>query len=216
MKGRWNLRLIILGAPGAGKGTQSEIISKKLNIPVISTGAIIREAVNSGTDLGKKAKTFMEEGKLVPDDVVIGVIKDRLSQPDCKNGFVLDGFPRTVPQAEALENMGVEIDKVICLEVPEEVIIKRLSGRRICNNCSATYHIAYKPPKIDGKCDICGGELIKRSDDRPETVANRLKVFHEQNDLLKEYYSKKGKLSLVNGQVLIRDTTDGVVKVFEA
>ena len=210
------MRLIILGAPGAGKGTQSEIISKKLNIPVISTGAIIREAVNSGTDLGKKAKTFMEEGKLVPDDVVIGVIKDRLSQPDCKNGFVLDGFPRTVPQAEALENMGVEIDKVICLEVPEEVIIKRLSGRRICNNCSATYHIAYKPPKIDGKCDICGGELIKRSDDRPETVANRLKVFHEQNDLLKEYYSKKGKLSLVNGQVLIRDTTDGVVKVFEA
>jgi adenylate kinase len=186
------MNLILLGAPGAGKGTQAEIVCEKLSIPTISTGNIIREALKNGTQLGLKAKSFMDEGKLVPDSVVIDIIKERLSQDDCKNGFVLDGFPRTVPQAEALNKMGVVIDKVIDIEVSDEKIIKRLSGRRVCENCGASYHIDYKPTKVEGVCDKCGGKPVIRKDDHPDTIKERLKVYHDQTEPLKGYYEKTG------------------------
>ena len=201
------MNLILLGAPGAGKGTQAEVICEHLHIPAVSTGNMIREALKNGTEMGLRAKSYMEEGKLVPDEVVIGIIKDRLQQDDCKGGFILDGFPRTIPQAEALDKMGVAIDKVIDLEVSDEAIVERMSGRRVCENCGASYHILYKKPEVEGKCGKCGGALIQRKDDHPDTVRERLRVYHEQTEPLKSYYEKQGKLRVVQGQDAVEETT---------
>lgn len=210
------MNLILLGAPGAGKGTQADVICKKLHIPAISTGNIIREALKSGTEMGKKAKAYMEAGQLVPDEVVIGIVKDRIAQDDCKNGFVLDGFPRTIPQAEALDNMGVTIDKVVEIRVPDEKIVARMSGRRVCSDCGASYHLVYNKPKVEGKCDSCGGTLVQRVDDQPETVKARLKEYHEKTEPLKHYYEKQGKLAVVEGQEAVADTTRLTLAAIEA
>ena len=201
------MNLILLGAPGAGKGTQAEIICEKLSIPAISTGNIIREALKNGTEMGLKAKAYMDEGKLVPDDVVIGIIRERLSEDDCQNGFILDGFPRTIPQAEALDQMGIIIDRVISIEVPDDKIADRMAGRRVCLKCGASYHTEYKKPAKEGICNACGSELVQRKDDAPETVLERLHVYHEQTEPLKGYYEKAGKLRLVEGQEEVKDTT---------
>ena len=209
------MKLILLGAPGAGKGTQAEVICKALNIPAISTGNIIREALAQGMEMGLKAKSFMDAGQLVPDDVVIGIIKERLAKDDCANGFILDGFPRTIPQAEALDAMGVIIDKVIDIEVPDEKIAARMSGRRVCKDCGSSYHLEYKAPKAEGVCDACDGELIQRKDDAPETVLDRLAVYHKQTEPLKDYYSKKGILRIVEGQEEIADTSALTLKALE-
>lgn len=209
------MKLIFLGAPGAGKGTQAEIIAAKLNIPTISTGNIIREALANGTEMGIKAKSFIEAGKLVPDDVVIGIIKERLANEDCNNGFILDGFPRTIPQAEALDNMRIIIDKVVDIDVPDENIVNRMSGRRVCKACGSSYHIENKKPKVDGVCDNCGGELQIRKDDAPETVLDRLNVYHEQTEPLKDYYAKCGKLRSVEGTAPITEITAAILKVLE-
>lgn len=209
------MKLIFLGAPGAGKGTQAEIIAGKLNIPTISTGNIIREALANGTEMGLKAKSFIEAGKLVPDDVVIGIIKERLADEDCNNGFILDGFPRTIPQAEALDNMGIIIDKVVDIDVPDENIVNRMSGRRVCKACGSSYHIENKKPKVEGVCDACGGELQIRKDDAPETVLDRLNVYHEQTEPLKDYYAKCGKLRSVEGTAPITEITEAILKVLE-
>ena len=209
------MKLIFLGAPGAGKGTQAEVVSERLSIPTISTGNIIRAAIKDGTEMGKKAKDFIEKGALVPDEVVIGIIKDRLKEDDCKNGFILDGFPRTVPQAEALDEMGIEIDKVIDIEVPDEKIAARMSGRRVCQGCGASYHLLYKKPEKEGVCNSCGGELVLRKDDHPDTVLERLAVYHTQTEPLKEFYEKKGKLKIVEGQEEIADTTALTLKALE-
>lgn len=210
------MNIILLGAPGAGKGTQAEVISNHLSIPTISTGNIIREALRSGTEMGLKAKSYMEAGKLVPDEVVIGIIKDRLAEDDCKNGFILDGFPRTIPQAEALDKMGIVIDKVIDIEVADENIVKRMSGRRVCADCGASYHLDYKQPKADGVCDSCSGTLVQRKDDHPDTVLARLKVYHEETEPLKDYYEKQGKLAVVVGQEEVKDTTALILAEVEA
>ena len=186
------MKLMFLGAPGAGKGTQAEIVSKNHSIPTISTGALLRTAMKEGTELGLKAKAFISAGELVPDDVVIGIIKDRLGEDDCKNGFILDGFPRTVPQAKALEDMKIEMDLVISIEVSDESIIKRMGGRRLCSECGASYHTEHIPPKKEGVCDTCGGALMIREDDKPETVISRLEVYHKQTEPLKEFYSERG------------------------
>lgn len=209
------MKLIFLGAPGAGKGTQAEIIAGKLNIPTISTGNIIREALANGTEMGLKAKSFIEAGKLVPDDVVIGIIKERLAEDDCNGGFILDGFPRTIPQAEALDNMGIIIDKVVDIDVPDENIVNRMSGRRVCKACGSSYHIENKKPKVDGVCDNCGGELQIRKDDAPETVLDRLNVYHEQTEPLKDFYAKCGKLRSVEGTAPITEITAAILKVLE-
>ncbi len=201
------MNLILLGAPGAGKGTQAEVISEHLQIPTISTGNIIREALKSGTEMGVKAKSYMDAGRLVPDEVVIGIIQDRLAEDDCQNGFILDGFPRTIPQAEALDRMGIVIDRVIDIEVADETIARRVSGRRVCLKCGATYHVDYKKPTVDGVCDRCGDTLVQRKDDMPETVQDRLKVYHEQTEPLKDYYAACGKLVIVEGQEEVADTT---------
>ena len=201
------MNLILLGAPGAGKGTQAEVISAALSIPQISTGNILREAVKNGTEFGLKAKAAMESGALVSDEVVIGILKDRIAQDDCKNGFILDGFPRTVPQAEALEAMGVNIDKVVEIYVPDETISKRLSGRRVCEDCGASYHTDFKPSKVSGKCDKCGGNTVIRKDDEPATVLERLKVYHEQTAPLKAFYEQRGKLETVIGQEEVSETS---------
>ena len=201
------MRIIFLEAPGAGKGTQSEIVSAQYGIPAISTGAIIREAIAKGTEMGIAAKAFTENGELVPDDVVIGIIKERLSEDDCKNGFILDGFPRTVTQAEALDAMGVDIDLVISIEVADKDIVKRMSGRRVCANCGASYHIVYKPSAKKTKCEKCGKRLSIRSDDKPEVVLERLSVYHERTEPLKDFYKKKGKCVEVQGQEILDDTT---------
>jgi adenylate kinase len=210
------MKLIFLGAPGAGKGTQAEAVCAHLNIPAISTGNMIREALKSGTEMGLKAKSYMDSGALVPDEVVIGIVKDRIAQPDCANGFVLDGFPRTIPQAEALDNMGVKIDRVIALEVSDDKIVKRMSGRRVCESCGASYHLLYNPPKVEGKCDKCGGTLVQRKDDLPETVKARLKVYHEQTEPLKDYYKRQGKLYTVDGQEDVAETTKLTLQTIEA
>ena len=210
------MNLILLGAPGAGKGTQAEVISEKLGIPQISTGNILREAVKNGTEMGIKAKSFMESGALVPDEVVIGILKDRIAEDDCKNGYILDGFPRTVPQAEALENMGVNIDKVVSIEVPDETIQGRLSGRRVCEKCGASYHIEFNPPKTEGVCDKCGGAAVQRKDDAPETVIERLRTYHEQTAPLADFYDKKGKLTRVQGQEEVKETSAKVLKAIGA
>ena len=201
------MNLILLGAPGAGKGTQAEVICKALNIPTISTGNMLRAAVKAGTEYGLKAKAAMDAGALVSDDIVIGILKDRIKEPDAQNGFILDGFPRTVPQAEALDAMGVKIDKVIEIFVPDETIQKRLSGRRVCLDCGATYHVDFKPSKAEGVCDVCGKELVIRKDDQPETVISRLKTYHEQTAPLKDYYEAQGKLKTVVGQENVEDTS---------
>ena len=209
------MNLILLGAPGAGKGTQAEVICEKLSIPAISTGNIIREALKNGTEMGLKAKAYMDEGKLVPDDVVIGIIRERLSQDDCQNGFILDGFPRTIPQAEALDQMGIVIDRVISIEVPDDKIAARMAGRRVCPKCGASYHTEYKKPAKEGVCNACGAELVQRKDDAPETVLERLRVYHEQTEPLKGYYENAGKLRLVEGQEEVKDTTALTFKALE-
>lgn len=209
------MNIIFLGAPGAGKGTQAEIVSERLSIPTVSTGNIIRAALKNGTPMGLQAKAFIEAGKLVPDEVVIGIIKDRLSEDDCKNGFILDGFPRTIPQAEALDEMGIVIDKVIDIEVADEKIAARMSGRRVCKACGSSYHLEYKKPAVDGVCDACGGELVQRKDDAPETVLERLKIYHEETEPLKSYYDGKGKLVIVEGQEKVADTTALTLKALE-
>lgn len=200
------IKLILLGAPGAGKGTQAEIISKKLSIPAISTGNMIREAIAAGTEMGKNAKEFIDSGALVPDEVVIGIIKDRLAADDCENGFILDGFPRTVPQAQALDAMGVEITDVLSIEVADEKIIERMGGRRVCKKCGASYHIVFNPSE-NGEFCSCGEELTIRSDDAPEVVAKRLETYHTMTEPLKDFYEKKGLLKLVYGQEKLEDTT---------
>ena len=209
------MNIIFLGAPGAGKGTQAEIVSEKLAIPTVSTGNIIRAALKNGTPMGLKAKEYIESGKLVPDEVVIGIIKDRLAEDDCKNGFILDGFPRTIPQAEALDTMGIVIDKVIDIEVADEKIATRMGGRRVCKACGNSYHLEYKKPQNDGVCDACGGELVQRKDDAPETVLERLKIYHQETEPLKDYYEKQGKLFIVEGQEEVSDTTALTLKAVE-
>ena len=209
------MRLILLGAPGAGKGTQAEVISERLSIPIISTGNILKEAVREGTELGLKAKRYMDEGALVPDDVIIGIVKERLSAEDCADGFILDGVPRTVEQAEALDAMGVVLDRVISLEVPDETIIERISGRRSCPKCGATYHTVYKRPRVEGVCDKCGSGLVIRSDDEEATVKNRLRVYHEKTEQLKDYYGRNGKLREVSGKQDIADTTRATLAALE-
>ena len=209
------MNIIFLGAPGAGKGTQAEIVSEKLSIPTVSTGNIIRAALKDETEMGLKAKEYIEAGKLVPDEVVIGIIKDRLSEKDCVNGFILDGFPRTIPQAEALDEMGIVIDKVIDIEVPDEKIVTRMSGRRVCKNCGNSYHIEYKKPAKEGICNACGGELVCRKDDAPETVLERLKIYHDETEPLKEFYAGKNKLVIVEGQEEVADTTALTLKALE-
>ncbi len=205
------MNLIIMGAPGAGKGTQSELISKREGIPAISTGQILRGAIKAGTELGMKAKSFMDAGGLVPDEVVNGIIREYLLSDECRRGFILDGFPRTLAQAEALENMGVRIDAVLSIEVGDEKIIKRMSGRRVCE-CGMSYHTEYLPPKEEGKCDKCGKELVIRSDDAAETVAKRLETYHAQTEPLLEFYDRRGKLIRVEGQERVEDTTALVEK----
>ena len=209
------MKIIFLGAPGAGKGTQAEIVSEKLGIPTVSTGNIIRAALKNGTAMGLKAKEFIESGKLVPDDVVIGIIKERLAEEDCAGGFILDGFPRTIPQAEALDEMGIVIDRVIDIEVPDERIAARMGGRRVCKSCGSSYHLEYKKPAKDGVCDVCGGELMLRKEDAPETVLERLKVYHTETEPLKDYYAKQNKLYTVVGQSEIKDTTALTLKALE-
>lgn len=201
------MNMIFLGAPGAGKGTQAEVVCKELNIPAVSTGNMLREAVKNGTEAGLNAKKFMDAGELVPDEVVIGILKDRIAQDDAKNGFILDGFPRTVAQAEALENMGVQIDKVVEIDVPDEAITARMSGRRVCEGCGNSYHIEFKPTKIEGICDACGAKVVQRIDDKPETVQARLKTYHEKTAPLKDYYQSRGKLVTVQGQNEIAETS---------
>ena len=201
------MKIIFLGAPGAGKGTQADIIAERFGIPAISTGAIIREALKNGTEMGIKAKKFIEVGELVTDDVVIGIIQERLAKSDCQNGFILDGFPRTVPQAEALDSMGVTVDKVVSIEVPDESIVERMSGRRVCEKCGASYHTVFNPSKSGDVCDKCGEVLTVRKDDAPEVVLDRLNVYHNQTEPLKDFYGKKGVLVLVEGQEKVEDTT---------
>lgn len=201
------MNLIFLGAPGAGKGTQAEIVSERYGIPAISTGAIIREAIKNQTPMGIAAREYTDKGALVPDDVVIGIIKERLQKDDCANGFILDGFPRTVPQAEALDRMGVRIDKVISIEVADDDIVRRMSGRRVCDKCGASYHIEYKRSADGETCDKCGTALSIRRDDMPEVVLSRLETYHETTEPLKDYYSGRGILKLVVGQEKLDDTT---------
>lgn len=210
------MNIILLGAPGAGKGTQAAVICEKLNIPTISTGNIIREALKNGTEMGLKAKSYMDAGKLVPDEVVIGIVKERLAKDDCANGFILDGFPRTIPQAEALDAMGVVIDKVIDIEVADEVIVNRLSGRRVCEKCGRPYHLESLKPKAEGICDDCGGTLVQRKDDSIETVKARLDIYHNETEPLKDYYAKQNKLVIVEGQDTVEDTSKLVLAEVEA
>ena len=206
------MKLILLGAPGAGKGTQAEILSKKLGIPTVSTGNMLRAAMKNGTPVGLQAKAYVDNGKLVPDDVVIGIVQERLAEPDCANGYILDGMPRTIPQAEGLERHGIEIDCALSIEISDDTIVERMSGRRTCAECSATFHVVSNPPKQEGKCDFCGGELMIRPDDKPETVKHRLEVFHADTEPLKDYYSQRGKLTVVDNQPTIEETTAVIVK----
>ena len=201
------MKLIMLGAPGAGKGTQGAILSEKLGIPTISTGNILRAAVKNGTPVGLQAKSYMEAGKLVPDEVIIGIVAERLAEPDCANGYILDGVPRTIAQAEALEKNGIVFDNVISIEISDEEIEERMEGRRFCHACGATYHIHNAPSKVEGVCDKCGGELEQRDDDKPETVKHRLEVYHAETEPLKDFYAQRGVLKLVDNQPTIEATT---------
>lgn len=210
------MKIILLGAPGAGKGTQAEFISAHYNIPQISTGNILKEAVRNATEMGIKAKSYMDDGKLVPDEVVIGIIKERLAQDDCAKGFILDGFPRTVPQAEALDRMGITLDRVIDIEVADALIEERMTGRRVCEKCSASYHTVNKPSAKGDVCEKCGGKLIIRKDDKPETVKERLKVYHSQTEPLKDFYEAKGLLRIVAGEGSVEATSKATLKALEA
>ena len=205
------MKLILLGAPGAGKGTQAEILSREYQIPSISTGNILRAAMKNGTPVGLQAKAYVEAGKLVPDEVIIGIIEERLAQPDCANGYILDGVPRTIPQAEAMEAKGIDIDWALSIEVEDQVIVDRMAGRRTCKNCSQTFHIVSNPPKQPGVCDFCGGELTIRKDDAPETVKARLATYHAETEPLKDFYARRGKLKMVDNQPSIEETTDVIV-----
>ena len=206
------MNLILLGAPGAGKGTQAEIICAKLNIPSISTGNILRAAVKDGTEMGLKAKSFMDAGALVPDEVIIGILKERLAQPDCANGFILDGVPRTIAQAEAMEQAGISFDAVVAIEIPDEKIVARMGGRRVCEGCGASYHIVNIPPKTEGVCDVCGGKLVQRKDDDPETVRDRLAVYHKETEPLKGFYEARGILKTVEDQPTVAGTTQAILR----
>ena len=206
------MKLILLGAPGAGKGTQAEILSAKLGIPTISTGNILRAAIKDGTPIGLEAKSYMDAGKLVPDSVIIGIVAQRLEQPDCANGFILDGVPRTIGQAEALDKAGVAFDHVISIEISDGEIVDRMAGRRVCSSCGAPYHVKAKPPKQEGVCDSCGGPLVQRDDDKAETVLHRLEVYHAETEPLKGYYEGKGVLSPVANQATIEATTDVIME----
>ena len=210
------MKLILLGAPGAGKGTQADIIKKTLGIPTISTGTILRAAVKNGTPTGLKAKEYMDAGKLVPDEVIIGIISERLQEPDCANGYILDGVPRTIAQAEALEQAGIRFDAVVAIEIPDEKIIKRMGGRRVCENCGASYHIVNIPPKKEGVCDVCGGALKQRKDDDPETVKDRLAVYHKETEPLKDFYESRGILKTVEDQPTVAGTTQLILRALGA
>lgn len=207
------MKLILLGAPGAGKGTQAEIISAKLNIPTISTGNILRAAVANGTPVGLKAKEYMDAGKLVPDDVIIGVITERLAESDCASGYILDGVPRTIAQAEALEAAGVRFDAVVSIEISDEEIEQRMTGRRACLKCGATYHIVAAPPKVEGVCDKCGEALQQRKDDKPETVKARLVTYHQETEPLKDFYARRGVLKSIQNQPSIEATNQVIMEV---
>ena len=210
------MNLILLGAPGAGKGTQAEILVEKLGIPAISTGNMLREAMANGTPVGKQAKHYMDNGLLVPDEVILGIVAERVAQPDCAKGFILDGVPRTLAQAEALEAKGVRIDHVVSIEIDDSVIEGRMTGRRVCSKCGASYHIVANPPMHDGICDSCGSELMIRKDDAPETVRNRLKIYHEQTEVLKDFYGKLGRLRLINGEQSIEGANEDILKAIGA
>ena len=206
------MKLILLGAPGAGKGTQAAVISRELGIPAISTGNILRAAIQEGTPTGMKAKTYMDEGHLVPDEVIIGILKERLAQPDCANGFILDGVPRTIAQAEAMEQAGISFDAVVAIEIPDEKIVARMGGRRVCESCGASYHIVNIPPKTEGVCDVCGGKLVQRKDDNPETVRDRLAVYHKETEPLKGFYEARGILKTVEDQPTVAGTTQAILR----
>ena len=210
------MNLILLGAPGAGKGTQAELLVKQLGIPAISTGNMLREAMANGTELGKKAKKYMDDGLLVPDELILGIVADRVARPDCQKGFILDGVPRTLAQAQALEDMGVKIDHVVSIEVDDGEIEGRMTGRRVCAKCGASYHITANPPKTEGLCDLCGGELVTRKDDAPETVRRRLEVYHSTTEVLKDFYGKLGRLRLVNGSQSIEGANEDILKAIGA
>jgi adenylate kinase len=206
------MKLILLGAPGAGKGTQADILSQRLHIPTISTGNILRAAVKNGTPVGLKAKEYMDAGKLVPDEVIIGIVAERLAQSDCADGYILDGVPRTIAQAEALEEKGITFDTVLSIEISDQEIIDRMGGRRACTACGATYHVVSAPPKVEGKCDKCGADLVLRDDDKPETVKNRLAVYHTETEPLKDFYAQRGNLKAVDNQPTIEATTQVVLR----
>ena len=206
------MKLILLGAPGAGKGTQAEILSAKLGIPTISTGNILRAAIKEGTSIGLEAKSYMDAGKLVPDSVIIGIVAQRLEQPDCSGGFILDGVPRTIGQAQALAQAGVTFDHVVSIEISDGEIVERMAGRRVCQSCGAPYHVKAKPPKQEGVCDSCGGQLVQRDDDKAETVLHRLEVYHSETEPLKGYYQEKGILLPVANQATIEGTTKVIME----
>ena len=205
------MKLILLGAPGAGKGTQAEILSNKLSIPTISTGNILREAIKNGTETGLKAKSFMDAGKLVPDDVIIGIVRERVARDDCANGFILDGVPRTIPQAEALEKAGIAFDAVVSIEISDEEIVDRMGGRRVCASCGAPYHVKNMPPKTEGVCAKCGGKLEARADDKPEVVRDRLRVYHDETAPLKDFYAARNLLKAVDNQPTVAETTTAIL-----
>lgn len=210
------MNLILLGAPGAGKGTQAELLMEKLSIPGISTGNMLREAIANGTELGKKVKSYMDGGLLVPDELIMGIVAERVAQPDCANGFMLDGVPRTLAQAEALDAAGVKIDHVVSIEIDDSVIEGRMTGRRVCSKCGASYHVVANPPKTENVCDQCGGELIIRRDDAPETVRKRLEVYHAQTEILMDYYGKQGKIRHIEGNQSIEGANEDILKAIGA
>ena len=210
------MNLILLGAPGAGKGTQAELLMEKLHIPSISTGNMLREAMAHGSALGKEVKQFMDNGMLVPDDVILSIVAERTAKDDCANGFILDGVPRTLAQAEALDAKGVRIDHVVSIELCDDVIEGRMTGRRVCSDCGASYHVVANPSKVEGICDLCGGQLITRKDDAPETVRKRLQVYHSTTEVLKDFYGKLGRLRLVNGEQSIEGANEDILKAIGA
>lgn len=207
------MKLILLGAPGAGKGTQADILCKELDIPTISTGNILRAAIKNGSPTGMKAKSFMDAGKLVPDEVIIGIITERVAEEDCKNGYILDGVPRTIAQAEAMEKAGIVFDAVVSIEISDETIMERMSGRRVCESCGASYHLVAVPPKQEGICDKCGGKLVQRKDDAPETVKARLEVYHKETEPLKDFYAQRGLLKSVENQPTVEATSKAILHV---
>ena len=210
------MKLILLGAPGAGKGTQAEVLCQKLGIPTISTGNILRAAIQEGTPVGLQAKSFMDAGKLVPDEVIIQIVAQRIAQSDCAEGFILDGVPRTIAQAEALDAAGVRFDRVLSLEITDQEIEERMSGRRVCSKCGASFHIHARPTKVEGVCDNCGGPVVQRDDDKPETVRHRLEVYHQQTEPLKDYYQAKGLLTLVDNRPTIEAATQAIMEALQS